>query len=152
MYGSFKRKKSINGSFRTLDGHSRVQYDPFKMLYAARDKKMNPRHISFAAAYKAIANGYCVMPLLSRSIRHALCINILNDLSKQKVGNRPNRYEPRLVKQRQKPHDFLMEPRTVARQRLVDKTERIPKQEGPGHRVPKKPFYPSIAAVSTKYK
>lgn len=120
-----------------------------KMLNAARRKKINPRHISFATAYDVFSTNYCTAPLLDRPLYEKLRESVLDHLTDHLVGNRPGRCEPRLVKQRPKPHDMLMESRQEARQRLFDKTERIPTQEGPGKRKPKECVFPSIQAIST---
>ncbi|MDD3585922.1 MAG: hypothetical protein PHQ75_01955 [Thermoguttaceae bacterium] len=121
-----------------------------KMLFAARRKKINPRHYSFAMAYKTICNGYCQIPLLSKSQYLQQYNSTMAALRKQKVGHRPNRFELRKVKQRQKTRAFLLEPRSIAKQRLSGE---LPEREnttdsGSGKRRKKEPYCPSLAAES----
>ena len=44
---------------------------------------------------------------------------LLQILGKARVGNRPDRYEPRKVKRRPKPHGLLTEPRAQAKAKLL---------------------------------
>lgn len=44
-------------------------------------------------------------------------------IGRHRVGDRPNRCEPRAVKRRPKPHDLLTEPRAEARARLLERRD-----------------------------
>ena len=44
---------------------------------------------------------------------------LLNEVGKERVGNRPDRCEPRVVKKRPKQYKHLREPRAKARARLL---------------------------------
>jgi hypothetical protein len=44
---------------------------------------------------------------------------LLRAVAKHRVGDRPDRYEPRAIKRRPKPHDLLTLPRTEARKLLI---------------------------------
>jgi hypothetical protein len=39
------------------------------------------------------------------------CQTLLSSITTHRVGNRPNRFEPRRIKRRPKPHDLLRRPR-----------------------------------------
>ena len=52
--------------------------------------------------------------------------HLLKELSKQRVGNRPDRCEPRAVKGRPKPHDLLMKPRKEAQAELMKRRRGSP--------------------------
>ena len=88
------------------------------MMRSAQLHNIAPRNISFKGALQTIN------ALRSRDI------DILHDdltaeallvaIAGHRVGNRPNRIEPREVKRRPKPYKLLTEPRTVARSRLLN--------------------------------
>lgn len=88
------------------------------MLTAARTAGCSPRALSFTAALQTIAAAWLVAvtaeehgPLLqSMCLEHLAC---------HRIGNRPNRLEPRAIKRRPKPHALLTEPRTQARAKLL---------------------------------
>jgi hypothetical protein len=44
---------------------------------------------------------------------------MLEMIGRQRVGDRPDRVEPRAVKRRPKPHDLLNKPRAEARKLLM---------------------------------
>ena len=50
---------------------------------------------------------------------------LLKNIVKNKIGNRPGRVEPRAVKRRPKPYDMLTRPRNVEKIRLLRRIERI---------------------------
>jgi hypothetical protein len=74
----------------------------------------HPREISFTATKQAVEASW--QPLSRETLAKQLELgrHLLKELSKQRVGNRPNRCEPRAVKGRPKPHDLLMKPRKEA--------------------------------------
>jgi hypothetical protein len=45
--------------------------------------------------------------------------SLLDAIASHQVGNRPQRYEPRAIKRRPKPHPLLTVPRREAKRRLV---------------------------------
>lgn len=88
------------------------------MAEAAQSVDLEPRKISFAGAIQTL-NAFA--PILestcSRNLAH-LWELLLYAISRHRVGNRPDRYEPRAVKRRAKPIALLTVPRQQARNRL----------------------------------
>jgi hypothetical protein len=88
------------------------------MAEAARVEKVVPRRISFAGALhtvRAFEEVHLYDPVWIRE-DFARLVEII--AKKKKVGNRPDRHEPRAVKRRPKPHPLLTMPREEAR-RLI---------------------------------
>lgn len=86
------------------------------MAQAAAEHNLTPRQLSFAAAVQTLA-AFAVAyvgtdPVLWRQ-------RLLAALATHRVGDRPNRVEPRARKRRPKPYPLLMEPRSQARRRLL---------------------------------
>ena len=88
------------------------------MLESARRCERSPRELSFTAALQQIAAGWIAIALLHESDQSRLIEAELDNLCGHRVGNRPDRVEPRAIKRRPKPHKLLMEPRAVARAKL----------------------------------
>lgn len=88
------------------------------MLDAALAADCSPRELSFAAALQTILASWSVA-VLCPELLGKLSEQCLQQLSGERVGDRPNRIEPRAVKRRPKPHKLLTEPRAVARQKLM---------------------------------
>jgi hypothetical protein len=93
------------------------------MALAAERADLEPRKISFAGAVQTIN---AMAPLLwgadRARVSHLVDV-MLYAISRHRVGDRPDRVEPRAVKRRAKPIAWLTEPRDQARRRL----------EGPVH-------------------
>jgi hypothetical protein len=89
------------------------------ILEAARQGGLSPRQLSFTAAMQKIAASYHALVLLDETTAEQLIQAHLNHLANHRVGNRPNRVEPRAVKRRPKPHDLLSKPRDEARADLM---------------------------------
>jgi hypothetical protein len=89
------------------------------VMAAAADRHDRlPREISFTAALQLLRTFAPLMALLPRETAMRMHELLLNALGKEVVGDRPNRYEPRAIKRRPKPHDLLNEPREKARRRM----------------------------------
>jgi putative transposase len=89
------------------------------MLEAAWASGRSPRQLSFTAALQKIAVSW---GLLSECDGGTLVLLIqvqLRHLATHRVGNRPDRVEPRAVKRRPKPHKLLNKPRAEARAELL---------------------------------
>lgn len=86
-----------------------------KMAQAAACCDCLVREISFQGAVQTfrnfIAQGCCERKNLETEA------TLLAAIAYHRVGNRPDRYEPRAIKRRPKPHDLLKQPRHVARNR-----------------------------------
>jgi putative transposase len=81
---------------------------------AALLHKRHPREISFTATKQAVEASWQPLSRETLTQQFELGRHLLKELSKQRVGNRPNRCEPRAVKRRPKPHDLLTKPRAEA--------------------------------------
>jgi len=93
------------------------------MLQAALPAGRSPRHLSFTAALQKIAASWNTI-LVCEDATVLLLIEIhLGDLATHRVGDRPNRVEPRAIKRRPKPQRLLMQPRQQARAALLAGTD-----------------------------
>jgi hypothetical protein len=92
------------------------------MLQSAMAAQCRPDQLSFAASLQMMANTWvlaAVPPLVTISDRQRLiALRILNG-NCHRVGNRPNRVEPRAVKRRPNPVALLTKLREVARAKLA---------------------------------
>jgi hypothetical protein len=89
------------------------------MLQAALAAKRSPRQLSFTAALQKIAASWTLLPLCDEQALLLFVTVHLKQMSAHKVGDRPNRVEPRAVKRRAKPHQLLTKPREQARAELL---------------------------------
>jgi putative transposase len=89
------------------------------MLQAALQAGRSPRQLSFAAALQKIAASWNTI-LVCQDATVLLLIEIhLGDMATHRVGDRPDRVEPRAIKRRPKPQRLLMQPRRQARAALL---------------------------------
>jgi DDE family transposase len=88
------------------------------MLEAALQTDRSPRELSFTAALQKIAAAWAVLSTAEDSLLVSLIDALLTDLTTHRVGNRPNRVEPRKIKRRPKSQELLTEPREQARAKL----------------------------------
>lgn len=79
------------------------------MAAAAFQSGESPWEISFKGAVQTL-DQFLPM-LLSKITNEAWCHALLTAVASHRVGNRPDRFEPRLVKRRPKPYKHLREPR-----------------------------------------
>ena len=97
------------------------------MAEAARVAKIEPRKLSFKGALhtvRAFEEGH----LYEAARIGADLPRLIELIGKRRVGDRPDRYEPRAVKRRPKPHPLLRMPRREA-QRLI-RAGQIPYSKG----------------------
>jgi hypothetical protein len=90
------------------------------MAEAARADKVTPRRLSFAGALhtiRAFEEVHLYDPVRIRA-DFARLLELI--AKKKKVGGRPDRYEPRAVKRRPKPHPLLTMPREEARRLIAN--------------------------------
>jgi hypothetical protein len=85
------------------------------ILQSAQASGCSPRELSFTAALQAIAASWTVAVLATPNLFDVLVNAHLANLAGHRVGNRPDRVEPRAVKRRPKPHRLLTKPRAEAR-------------------------------------
>ena len=88
------------------------------LLQAAATAECSPRRLSFCTALQFLANAWSLAATNSRDLK-ALIELRLTYLASHRVGNRPNRLEPRAIKRRPTPHDWLTKPRPAARAELL---------------------------------
>ena len=87
---------------------------------AAETVGLEPRELSFKGALQTLNSFAAIWPLAA--IPHEqLYAMILKALVTHRVGNRPDRIEPRAVKRRPHKQVFLTQPRRVVRNRLLAK-------------------------------
>ena len=91
-----------------------------KMAQAAASTGLTPRAISFKGAVQAVA-AFTAQGLAGGQDASCEAV-LLATIAYHQVGNRPNRYEPRAIKRRPKPHRLLTEPRSIARNRGPKRT------------------------------
>lgn len=89
------------------------------IMEAARREGLSPRQISFTAAMQKIAASYKSLVEHDGAIATKLIEIHLADLTGHRVGNRPDRVEPRAVKRRPNPLALLTKPRDEARADLL---------------------------------
>src|SRR5712692_2386202 len=88
------------------------------MVRAALSQGLYPRQLSFKGALQAV-NGFTPALVFAESaVVIALLDALLESVAAHRVGQRPNRVEPRAVKRRPKAHKLLSVPRLKARKRL----------------------------------
>ena len=94
------------------------------MAEACQKHDATPLNVSFKGTVQLLD---AFMPhFLNSSVKECekLYANMLSLIINNKIGNRPGRIEPRLVKQRKKPFKTLNKPRSVERKKLIKKVER----------------------------
>lgn len=89
------------------------------MAQAAHQQGLLPWTVSFKGALQTL-NAFATYLLLAapRQLPH-LYRDLLNAIATHRVGNRPNRCEPRAKKRRPKPYPLLTKPRQQARAELL---------------------------------
>jgi Transposase DDE domain len=99
------------------------------MAQAAALAGLRPDAVSFAGALQTL-NAF--LPHLRAAATEAaalrLWVVLLAAIAADRVGQRPDRYEPRAVKRRPKNYSWLKEPRAQARQRLRKRAKRVGKK------------------------
>jgi hypothetical protein len=81
-----------------------------------------PRSLSFKAALQTLHAFGMFLCLCGPSGLHDLYPKMLMLIASQRVGNRPDRFEPRARKRRPKPYPYLTKPRKEAKEALLQNT------------------------------
>ena len=89
------------------------------MAQAALEHRRTPRQISFAGAVQTLNEFRPIVLLASDAQQSELTRCILAAIARHRVGNRPNRCEPRKVKRRPKGYSRLLIPRAKERAKLL---------------------------------
>jgi len=88
------------------------------MLEAAVAAGVSPHQLSFKGTLQSLGV-FLGMVIADATHVERLYAALLWMTSTHRVGDRPDRIEPRLIKRRPKPHKLLQEPRSIARNRLL---------------------------------
>lgn len=88
---------------------------------AALLQEVHPREVSFTATKQTVNATRSQLTQASPAERVRQGGLLLREVGKERVGNRPDRWEPRVVKRRPKQYKHLREPRAQARARLLQK-------------------------------
>jgi hypothetical protein len=94
------------------------------MLSSASLAGVAPRSISFTSCLSYLALSWNRVHWMSVSLWEGQVVVNLLELSKHRVGNRPDRVEPRQLKRRLKAYPQLQLPRKEARQSLIKKMQK----------------------------
>jgi Transposase DDE domain/Insertion element 4 transposase N-terminal len=99
------------------------------MAQAAAAAPVRPDQISFTGALQTL-NAFLPQMHAAQTSEDAQALweVLLWAVGEHRVGNRPDRYEPRAVKRRAKNYPRLREPREQARQRLRQRAKRVGKK------------------------
>jgi hypothetical protein len=89
------------------------------MGQAAAQAACEPHQISFKGALQTLNCFQELLATLPAPRWPELLATLLEAIGTHRVADRPDRYEPRAIKRRPKPHDLLNVPRDVARKRLL---------------------------------
>jgi hypothetical protein len=89
------------------------------LAQAAETVGLEPHQISFKGALQTLNRFQELLVLLPKERWPDVFARLLEAVATHRVANRPDRYEPRAVKRRPKPHELLTVPRDVARKRLL---------------------------------
>ena len=78
---------------------------------------MQPWQVSFKGALQTLTH---FLPLLGTSTSvTATCEALVRCIAAHIVGNRPDRYEPRVLKRRQKAYDLMNKPRAQYKRQMA---------------------------------
>ena len=92
------------------------------MAQAASKHGLDPRSLSFKGAVQTLAAFQPALALLGEGdpeLRKSLYQELLDAVARHRVGDRPDRFEPRRRKHRPKPHDLLTKPRHEAKRQIL---------------------------------
>lgn len=92
------------------------------MAQAARKHRVPPRELSLTGALQTLGAFRAVLPMTPPRNLPALYQTLLDAVAAHRVGDRPNRYEPRALKRRVQKQPLLTKPRDQARARLAAKS------------------------------
>lgn len=85
------------------------------MCAAAEEHQLRVRALSFKGAEQLLEAFYLLLVCMPAEHLQPLCMVLLRAISQHRVGNRPNRYEPRKRKRAAKPYPRLKLPRNRER-------------------------------------
>jgi hypothetical protein len=87
------------------------------MALAAWEAGTTPWTVSFKGTLQTISR---LLPLLDANVSiDAWCQALLDAIATHAVADRPDRFEPRLIKRRPKPYKLMLEPRDNYKRRVA---------------------------------
>lgn len=86
---------------------------------AAQLQTASPREVSFAASQQTVNASWGQLSQASAAEAVRQARQLLSTLGQERVGQRPDRYEPRVVKRAPKPYKRLRQPRAQAQAKLL---------------------------------
>ena len=86
---------------------------------AALRHGLHPREVSFKGAWQTLSAYRSLVERVPSDELPALYDDLLSAIASHRAGHRPNRYEPRAIKRRPKPHKLLTTPRDQAKRLLA---------------------------------
>jgi hypothetical protein len=91
------------------------------LLQSAHESERLPDELSFTATMQMLASSWLLAAVLDGACDAAESLGALRVIhgGSHRVGNRPDRVEPRAVKRRPKPHPLLTKPRSQAHAELI---------------------------------
>lgn len=89
------------------------------MAEAAKPHDCRPREISFKGTWQTLSAYRALVETAPTTTLPRLYEQLLSAIASHRVADRPNRYEPRAIKRRPKPHDLLTIPRQQAKRLLA---------------------------------
>lgn len=91
------------------------------MAQAAIRHQIEPRTISFKGTVQTLIafHSFLLPSQLSAAARKRIVEQLLDAIVSQRVGGRPDRFEPRLRKRRNKKYDLLMKPRNEVKRSMA---------------------------------
>jgi hypothetical protein len=89
------------------------------MAEAGLEHDVAPRDVSFKGALQTLWAYRALVEQARASENAGLYGQLLEAIASHRVGDRPDRFEPRAIKRRPKEHDRLMVPRAEAKRRLA---------------------------------
>jgi hypothetical protein len=89
------------------------------MAQAAQENDVTPRQLSFAGAMQTLNEFRTLLLIADEKTLAELSRRILTAIASHRVGNRPNRQEPRKIKRRPKGYSRLLKPRAEKRAALT---------------------------------
>jgi hypothetical protein len=88
------------------------------MAGVARGRELDPMGVSFAGAAQTVLEHLPHLLVATGGDRRRLWLKLEAAIARHRVGNRPDRAAPRIVKRRPKPYGWMTTPRNRDRTRL----------------------------------
>jgi hypothetical protein len=100
------------------------------MAQAAQRHGFQPWQISFTQTLQSLDSYRITLAKASPAVALSVAEQLLLGLTKVRVGQRPDRVEPRRQKRRPKPYGYLTKPRQEARAEILNRPGGEPRRKG----------------------